>query len=240
MIIKVQSPFWKTWWFYSVLVLCGVAVLFWLDRDRMRRMKREQQMRSSIAGNLHNQVSEALKNINVLSEIAGMKADMQPEMSKEYIYEIQQKSRNMVIAMNDVLWSIDPSNDSMVKTVERIHEVAHAMKNRFGVDVELHTDSNLNGLNLDMKSRLEFIVIYKLAMTTLVQELRSPETTVSLDHSKSHLHLKIFSKGVTIPKTNCTATRQIAEMKNRAKNIQASLDIESDDKGTAIVLGMKV
>jgi len=91
-----------------------------------------------------------------------------------------------------------------------------------------------------MKTRHEFIVIYKLAMLTLIQELRSPETTVRLDYNKSFLQLKIFSKGVTIPKTNCTASRQIAEMKKHARIIQASLDMESDEKGTSIILGMKV
>jgi ligand-binding sensor domain-containing protein len=238
--IKVETPFWKAWWFYSMLALCVGGILFWLDRERMQRLRKEQQMRASIAGNLHDQVNTALKNINVLSEIAGMKADTQPEQSKEFIYEIQQKSRNMVIAMNDMLWSIDPANDNMIKTVERVEEVAHAMSNRFGVEVDLKTDNYVSGLHLDMKTRHEFIVIYKLAMLTLIQELRSPETTVRLDYNKSFLQLKIFSKGVTIPKTNCTASRQIAEMKKHAKIIQASLDTESDEKGTSIILGMKV
>ena len=83
-------------------------------------------MRGDIAGNLHEEINTALNNINVLSEIAKIKADKEPEQSKNYINEIHSKSHNMIIAMDDMLWSIDPANDSMAKTIDRIKEFSDA------------------------------------------------------------------------------------------------------------------
>ncbi|MES1224312.1 MAG: two-component regulator propeller domain-containing protein, partial [Bacteroidota bacterium] len=121
--IRVESPFWKTWWFYSLLVLIGVTILYWLDRQRMTRKEALQKMRTDIADDLHQEVNTALDNINILSEMARLKANTEPQKSIEFIEQIHAKSQNMSNAMGDMLWSISPYNDSMEKTILRLKEV---------------------------------------------------------------------------------------------------------------------
>jgi ligand-binding sensor domain-containing protein len=238
--VIVKPPFWKTWWFYSLLVIFSISVFLLFDRQRIRRIRHEQEMRASIAGNLHEEVNTVLQNINVLSEIARIKADTEPEQSKEYIYEIQQKSRNMVVAMSDVLWSIDPANDNMKKTLDRIHEVAEALKHKHSVEVNIQTDKEVLDLNLSMRVRHEFILIYKLAMLTLIEELKAPGTTVQLDYSKGKLHLQIFALHLQLPRNNNAVSKNIQEIKTRASYIPgATVDIQSDEKGTWINFEMK-
>lgn len=238
--IYIKAPFWGTWWFYSLLGLSLLGILFIFDRQRIRRIRTEQEMRATIAGNLHEEVNTVLQNINVLSEIARIKADTQPEQSKEYIYEIQQKSRNMVVAMNDMLWSIAPSNDSMPRSIERIHELAQAMESRYSVKVIVHTDNRVAALNLSMKARHEFILIYKLAITILVEELKAPETTVQLEYHKGKLHLQLYSRSIALPRFNNLVNRNLQEIRQRAALLNASVDIQSDEKGTWINLELKI
>ena len=83
--IIVNAPFWKTIWFYSLLVLAVGGFLFWLDRERMKRKEAIQKMRSDIADNLHQEINMALGNINILSEMANLKAGKEPEKSKELL-----------------------------------------------------------------------------------------------------------------------------------------------------------
>lgn len=238
--IVIAAPFWRTWWFYGTLALGVLLVVYWLDKERISRMKREEDIRSSIAGNLHQEVNTTLQNINVLSEIAGMKAEKQPEQSKDYIHEIKQKSRNMVTALNDVLWSIDPANDSMEKNIDRMRELAESLKNKFNTEIEVHVESKVNRLNLDMKKRHEFISIYKLSITTLAEHMKAANTTVHLDYIKGVLYLKIHSRVSNIYKGNNTVIKNIHEMQERAASVAASLDIQSDDRNTSIVLSLKV
>ena len=58
--IRIVPPIYKTWWFYSILVLFLALVLFFIDRERMRRKAAMLKMRSDIAGNLHEEVNTAL------------------------------------------------------------------------------------------------------------------------------------------------------------------------------------
>ncbi len=63
-------------------------------------------MRSDIANNLHQEVNIALGNINILSEMANLKAVKEPQKSKEFIEQIHSKSKNMMVALDDMFWSI--------------------------------------------------------------------------------------------------------------------------------------
>ncbi|MGC4100742.1 ligand-binding sensor domain-containing protein [Ferruginibacter sp.] len=83
--IKINAPFWRTWWFYSLLALLVLGLLFWLDRQRTKRKEAVEKMRTGIADKLHQEVNTALNNINILSEMAKLKADKDIEKSKEYI-----------------------------------------------------------------------------------------------------------------------------------------------------------
>lgn len=238
--LHVFPPFWKTWWFYSMLMLAIVSLIFWADRMRLRNIYREQQIRAGIAANLHEEVNTTLQNINVLSEIAGFKADENPEQSKGFIYDIKQKSRNMVIAMGDVLWSIDPVNDDMNKTINRIHEHIESFRNRHQASIEVRIDQTIKNTKLDMNIRHEFMVIFKLALTNLVEILQSAHTVVQLDRGRKTLTMNIYTTKNAMLKSPHLMSKNINEMKKRAASINATLDIQNDEGGAYVLLIMKV
>lgn len=117
-----------------------------------------QEVRTQIASNLHHDVNTTLKNIHLLSEIAKIKADKDLTKSKEYIDQINTKSRKMMDDMDDILWSIDPANDSMEKTLERMNEFAEGLRNTYECSVQLLVDEKVKSLKMDMKSRHEIFL----------------------------------------------------------------------------------
>jgi Y_Y_Y domain. len=80
--IVVQPPFWRTWWFYGLIVLLAAAILYWIDRERVSRIVALQKVRTQIAANLHMDINTTLNNINLLSEMAKIKADKDIDRSK--------------------------------------------------------------------------------------------------------------------------------------------------------------
>ncbi|MDB5278712.1 MAG: hypothetical protein JWR61_3667 [Ferruginibacter sp.] len=167
--IIIVPPFWKTWWFYSLVVLFIVALLFWLDKERMKRKEAIQKMRADIADNLYQDVNTALSNINILSEMAKLKADKDPEKSKEFIQQINGKSQQMMVAMDDMLWGISPENDSMQKTIERIKEHVDSLRNRYDSEINLLIDKKVEALELDMKLRQHICWFIKSGSTNIVR-----------------------------------------------------------------------
>ncbi|HVW59795.1 MAG TPA: two-component regulator propeller domain-containing protein [Puia sp.] len=233
--ITVRNPFWRTWWFLGFVLLAGAALLYWLDRQRMQRKEALEKIRSKISGNLHEEVNKALQNINVLSEIARIKADKDPQQSINYINEIHHQSHNMIIAMDDMLWSIDPANDSMDKSIDRMKEFAGALSRRHGVRIGLEADDEFRSLSPDMNIRHEFLLIYKIALRLLVEEMKVAGVLVQLDYQRPHLHLTLFSAGAHMDDRNNRCIRLLEEMRSRAQSIHGTLEMQYDEKGTAIL-----
>jgi len=239
LIISVNAPFWKSWWFYS-LVLLGIAgLLFWFDRERMLRKEAILKMRSDIAGNLHEEVNVALNNINILSEMARIKADDDPQKSKEFIEQIHSKSHNMIIAMDDMLWSIDPANDSMEKKVERIREYLDALKNRHDINVHIAVDKKVYALNLNMKQRHEAFLLFKEAIKGLVNAgARNVEVHIGLEKSKLLFAIQFDNEGCDLQELNNLLRRQ--DIGAKLSSINAEMDVQVYKNDSMLMLQVKV
>ncbi|RYF94077.1 MAG: hypothetical protein EOO02_23820 [Chitinophagaceae bacterium] len=234
--IVVRPHFWKTWWFYSLLVLLAIVVLYWIDRERVDRLKDLQKVRTEIANNLHKDVTTTLSHINLLGEMAKIKADKDINRSKEYIDQISSKSHNMIIAMDDILWSIDPENDSMEKTLLRMMEFTDALKQRHGASIELEVDKKIRSLNLDMKVRNEFFLIFKEGLRMIVQYADGKDTLINIDLFRNKLSLKLQDATARLDTHIDEIERAIKEINTRSALIMAEADIQYDKNGIAIIL----
>lgn len=186
MTVRVQRPFWKSWIFYVILLLALLAFLYWQDRKRIRRKEYILRMRSQLATSLHEEVNTALGNISILSEVASMKADYDLEKSKMYIKQINHRSRHMIVAMNDMLWSIDPANDNMPKTVERLQEYVHGLNAELGVQYTLDMKHAIHSIELEMPNRYYTFCLFRSYVDLLV-ELGVKQAEIEIDAHKSEL-----------------------------------------------------
>jgi len=232
--ILVRPPFWNTWWFYGLVILLVVTILYVIDKERISKRTSLREMRREIAANLHTEISNTLNNINVLSEIAKIKADKNIEQSKEFIGQISTKSRYMMEAMDDMLWSIDPQNDSMRKTVLRIKELTEGMRASYDVDIDLILDHKVQALELDMKFRHDLFFFYKESMTFLLDNICCRQIFVNINQVKSKMMIEILSE----------CDEMTEEFKNkfqktihkRTVELGATMDVIADNKSFSVVL----
>jgi ligand-binding sensor domain-containing protein len=194
LLVVVRPPFWNTWWFYGLVALLMITILYVIDRERITRQSSIRNMRREIAGKLHTEISNTLNNINVLSEIAKIKADKNVEQSKEYIGQISSKSRYMIEVMDDMLWSIDPQNDSMRKTILRIKELTEGIRSAYDIDIDLIVDHRVQGLELDMKYRHELFFFFKESVIFLIEHADCRQVFVNFNQARSRLLVEIIGE----------------------------------------------
>lgn len=238
--IHVSPPFWKTWWFYLLILALVLLVLYLLDRERMKRLVTLQKVRTEIASQLHQDVSTTLNNINVLSQIAKLKAEKDIVRSKELIDEISGKSYNMMVSMDEILWSIDPTNDAMEKTLLRIIEFAKTLETKYGASIDILVQEKVRQLHLDLKVRHDFFIVCKEALQYLAQFAKEKSITVDIDLMWSKIVVKILSTGQTISEETLGMADLRKNMKARAVDMNAQLNIEMGKRDTSIVLSIPV
>ena len=225
MTIEVHPPFWKSWWFYALLAMCVVILLYGFDRERMRKKEAIQKMRSDIAGNIHQEINTALNNINILSEMAKLKVEKDPQKSKEYFEQIHTRSHNMIIAMDDMLWSINPENDSMHKTAERMKEYVDALKNRYHVSIDILVDKDVQSLELNMKLRHDAFLLFKDGITGVVQTgTKNCRVHIGCEKSILLYTMQFDNKGCDMQQLNNLFNSP--DMERRLNSINARLKVQ--------------
>lgn len=237
--IVIKPPFWKSWWFYGLLLLLGAGLLYWIDKERMKRKEALQQMRTAIAGNLHEEVNIALNNINMLSEMARIKADKDPEKSKEFIEQIHGKSHTMIIAMDDMLWSIDPENDSMEKTVLRLNEFIAAQNNRNNSHYELQVDERILKLKLNMQLRHETFLLFKETISVLIKaKVQQCRIFIGLEKGSIMYTAEFSNEGCDMQQL--TNVLHSNEMTRRHHSLEAGVDTNFHKNHSILTLKIPV
>lgn len=239
LVLHVDTPIWRSWWFYSLLVLLAGILLFWFDRLRMKRKEAIAQMRVDIAGKLHSDVSAALDNINVLSEMAKLKADTEPAKSKEFIEQIHVKSGNMINSLNDMLWAISPENDNMQKMLERLKEQADSLSHSFATSVNILVEPNVERLDLDMKLRQDIYWLLKSGITN-ISRMDGKDLRIHIALEKTFLlcTLEFKNSRMNLQQFNNLLQRQ--ELESKLKEVKGKLSFETVNENSVIELKVPV
>lgn len=237
--IKINAPFWKTWWFYCLIALAAGGLLFWLDKERTKRKEAVLKMRSDIADDLHKDINTALGNINILSEIAKLKANTEPGKSIEFIEQIHDKSQSMMIAMDDMLWSIDPLNDSMENFILRFKEYIDALRNRHDVQIDLLADKKVEALQLNMKLRKDVFGLFKSGITNVVKT-GGADCRIHIAFTNPHLIYTLEFDNTNIDTQQLNNLRQRKELADKLAIIKAKLDLQTHKTLSVFVLSIPV
>ena len=240
--IKVRPPFWKTGWFLGLVIFAITAILFWLDKLRLQKLRATEAVRTRIATSLTEDMSNSLSSINISSELAKTKVDTDTQRTKEYINQISDTSNRMVQSMYDMVWSIDPKNDTMADTMERMKSFAAEIENIHHVSIDFDTDRQVENLGLDMELRYELLCIYKEAVTNAARHADGRFIKISLRYNRPNLVMMILDDGKGFAMDSAAMLgRGISEMRRRAAVINAVLYIESEvNTGTVVKLEMPV
>lgn len=231
--IRVVPPFWLRWWFFGLIILLVFAVFYWIDKERIKKIQALHKVRTQIARNLHNDVNTTLNHISLLSEMARIKADKDLDMSKDFIEQINTKSRSMIDGMNDMMWTLNPQNDSMDKTILRMKEYAEALQNTYPVQIQMEVDETVRLLKTDMKLRHEIFLIFKTTLRCIAETGSTVPTLINIDYHNRKILLKIYNGATSFENTN--AEQAIQQIHERAGVLNAELDIQTD-KGISLIL----
>ena len=241
LLIRVKPVFWKTWWFVSLLTFALVGILYWIDKFRLARIRDTERVRTRIATSLTKDMSSTLSNINVLSELAKVKADRDIERTKEYIDQISENSHRMMEVMDDMIWSINPENDELQYTILRMKKYAATIQSKYNVEVSFTVDDAVNEIKLHMDRRHELFLIFKEALLNTGKHSHGQFADVHISYENNRLTMMIEDNGKGFDMEEAGFGRGLNEMQKKAAALKATLYTRSEiNTGTTITLVMAV
>ena len=234
--IVVLPPYWQTWWFRILVLLAIGAVFYVIYRYRLKQVKRLQIIRNNIASDLHDDIGSTLNSISIYSEVAKQQAGKDiPALDM-----IGMNSRKIIESMSDIVWTINPENDSFEKIIVRMRSFAHQLLKAKKVEYTFEVDEKLNSIVLPMQVRKNFYMVFKEAVNNLIKYSHASRVSISLTEKNSSIFLNIRDNGIGIPVNHETMGNGLLNMSRRAEEINAELNIVSGNgEGTAIELMLK-
>ena len=141
----------------------------------------------------------------------------------------------MITAMDDILWSINPENDNMEKFFRRIRELANALSSGFDADISVAIPDKVKSLNLDIKHRLLFFLLFKDALQVVVAFGQGRNTDIDFDLMKGDLVFRLQDDMAHIDTEDEKIKTITRTMEDRVNQLGGELNIQPGDMGITIV-----
>lgn len=238
----IHPPFWQTYWFIALEVLVCAIVIYYLYRMRINRLLHVERVRSRLARDLHDDMGSTLSTINILSNMAMKKLDKDTVATREYITRISNNSSRIMEAMDDIVWSINPLNDTMPKVIARMKEFSGSVLESKDIEYIFIVEDYVKDIGFDMESKRELYLIFKETINNLVKYSASTKVIVTMSHRKKYFSLKVEDNGVGFnledPELQSTQRGNgLRNMQKRAEHINGKLMITSaPGQGTTVEL----
>jgi signal transduction histidine kinase len=145
----------------------------------------------------------------------------------------------MVQAMYDMVWSINPLNDTLQHTIDRMKSYAAEMESMYSPSIIFQVEEQAKDLRLRMETRYEMLSIFKEAVNNAARHAQAKYIEVNLQYKNPTITLCIRDDGKGFNVEMVELSRGLSEMRRRAGTINAKLTLKSEiNTGTTVSLTM--
>jgi ligand-binding sensor domain-containing protein/signal transduction histidine kinase len=224
-----RRGFYTRWHLKTLLQIASIC------SAKISRYFVEEQIRSKVARDLHDDMGSSLSSINIMSKIALEKNE--PLISNNYLKVIRENAALMQESLSDIVWAINPQNDTMEKVLVRMKEFAAELCEPLNIQYDFIEEGDLSIVKLDINTRKDFYLIFKESINNAVKYSECNRITVHMRYQLSGLVLRINDDGKGFDLNVKRSGNGLKNMKHRADTIHGQLKIESEfGSGTQISL----
>jgi signal transduction histidine kinase len=233
----ITPPWWKTVWFRFAELVFVLLVLYSIYRYRLNQILRLQAIRNKIAHDLHDDIGSTLNSISIYSQIA----QQDPEKKQEALEMIGDSSRKVIDAMSDIVWAVNPDNDSFENIILRMRSLAYNLLRAKNIEFTFRASENLNHIKLSIEIRRNFFLIFKESLNNLVKYSAATLVSIQLFSEGQLVKLIIKDNGRGFDPAQPANGNGLTNMYSRAKEMKAKIIIASAlGEGTSTELLLKI
>ncbi len=232
--IIVKEPFWGSDLFFGTIFLSMIGVVVAFYFSRLSYELASFQLRNRIANDLHDEVSNTLNNIRIISAEARMGGNNSKELKR-----IAQMSSRAIEHVQDVIWAIDQEKENIKFLQFRMEDYVDILLRENQIPVNFKTQ-NLNLDNpLSFLFRRNLLLIFKEAISNMVKHTNCKQVKVKMGNKNGKFVLECTNYFDSKKKPNYKSGRGLSSMKQRAEAIGGTLNVDETDGKFTIRLELK-
>ena len=246
--VIVLPPFWRTWWFLgiSTAFLLGwiIAIVHYLSTQRLQRQLeglRQQQAlekeRSRIARDIHDQVGASLTQVSLLGELVESDKNS-PDEVEAHARQISQSARETTRALDEIVWTVNPSNDTLEGLITYACKYAQEYLAVAGLSYRLEAPTQLPVMLIPPELRHNIFLAFKEAITNIVRHAHASAVQIRLHLEPVRFTLEIEDNGrgpAGMDEKAAQSRNGLRNMRKRMEDVGGSFTISPASKGGTVV-----
>ena len=228
--------------FLVMLLLIGFLVINrYRVVQRSKRLIDMEKMRNNIARDLHDDIGSTLTSINILSKVALQQQVNGDTMMGANMQKIKDRSSAIMESMGDIVWAINPQNDTIEQMIFRMKEFTAEILEPLNINYTFKEDGNFSNIKLDIKKRKDFYLLFKEAVNNAAKYSNCNNLQVQVEQDAHFLHLTVTDDGKGFNEKLVKSGNGLINMRERAASMVAKINIDSvPGKGTSIALDVPI
>ena len=228
--------YWQTWWFKLAVFAALGLLLTAMYRARVARLREIERLRVQIAADLHDDVGARLTKVAMVTEWMNRETG-QTDRTKPHIQNIASTTREIIQAMDEIVWTINPKNDTLDNLANYIFQYAQEYFQHTAVRCRLDLPARLPDYPISTEERHNLFMVLKEALNNVLKHSEATEVRISLV-AEPNLTITIADNGRGFVSDIVPAGRNgLANMRQRTARIGAQLELESSPgAGTKITV----
>ena len=146
---------------------------------------------------------------------------------------VTQSSQELIESMNDIVWTINPKNNTIQSLLARIRELAAELCEAKNIKFTFKGES-IENLTMDMESAQNVYLILKEGINNALKYSECNEIILAVNLNGKKFDFEINDDGKGFDKNAIKQGNGMRTMNQRMKDIGGDLEIESSDMGTTI------
>ena len=196
-----------------------------LQKSREERFRELERVRRRIATDLHDDIGSSLTQISIMSEVAQNREDGEnaPALSM-----IANASRELIDAMSDIVWAINPQKDHLSDLKQRMRRFAADVLTARNIELDFRAPLDETDIALGANIRREVFLIFKETVNNLVKHAGATRAEIDFRIADGQLRLRVSDNGQGFDTTSESEGHGLMSIRERTAALGGKIQIKSE------------
>jgi signal transduction histidine kinase len=196
-------------------------------REQAEYQRALEAERTRIAQDLHDELGATLTEIRFLGAVKSRDSSGLEDM-RFHLKEVSEKSRLMVSSLDEIVWAVNPANDSLPNLANYLCHLAEEFFRATKMRCRLDLDEFLPSVLLIPEVRHSLYLVVREALNNIAKHSQATEAWLRIHYKEKALHIVIEDNGRGFAAVADAQVRNgLLNMRSRLKKIGGDFECDS-------------